>query len=776
MKVKDFAIQFPAIRASLFIFPSNKNAELFIVPDAESYGESKYQLKESCTYEYEFESWEGNNNTYQFADESEIVQFSRSKHNNRGLLRTGIYVGTLTLYIRSNSTNELVGTVDLEVQSVKASYRSDYRTMLEDITRYYTDLVMLQGSPSTRTFMVDEKNTSQTLYQKFTFVRSVVDSRNFQEAIHKIQSNPVRRWMETQHEVSIYNIKKLSRDGLKQIASRTNRIKVNDEDSFGNSFSLRSLPTTIVVPYKKDSVDNIENQFVKFVLQTFHSFCSYIQTLKKANSRLKQEANTTCNKLSGILSSSFFKEVSLPTHFNLNSPVLQRKEGYREVLQAWIMFDMAAKLCWQGGEDVYKIGMKNVATLYEYWLFFKLLELISSIFDIPKAEKEKLVSIGENQINLNLREGYVSMVKGIYVTDNRKINIRFYYNRTFGSTHEMSEAGSWTTTMRPDYTLSLWPGEGITEEEAEKENMIIHVHFDAKYRLDKILLDDNAQDDEKLSKELTEEKKEQALGIYKKADLLKMHAYKDAIRRTSGAYVLYPGDVHDNLPPKKGFHEIIPGLGAFCISPGNVQSEIGALKEFILKIVDHLLNRASQRERLSFYDYTIHKDIPSSNDIFKENLPETYGNNRGLIPDETYVLLGYYKNNDHLEWIIKNQLYNSRAGFRNGTVAISQTIASAKYILLHNNKQATLLKLTDTGPLVFGYQDMLKLSYPFNSKEEEDNKKNIYLMFRLNQKGIESEFKKYMWNPQAIPHLNGKNMTRLHCIKLTELIRYAIIL
>ena len=39
-----------------------------------------------------------------------------------------------------------------------------------------------------------------------------------------------------------------------------------------------------------------------------------------------------------------------------------------------------------------------------------------------------------------------------------------------------------------------------------------------------------------------EEKSENRKGIYKNADLLKMHAYKDAIRRTGGAYVLYPGD------------------------------------------------------------------------------------------------------------------------------------------------------------------------------------------------------------------------------------------
>ena len=40
-----------------------------------------------------------------------------------------------------------------------------------------------------------------------------------------------------------------------------------------------------------------------------------------------------------------------------------------------------------------------------------------------------------------------------------------------------------------------------------------------------------------------------------------MHAYKDAIRRTGGAYILYPGESEEWR--KIGFHEVIPGLGAF---------------------------------------------------------------------------------------------------------------------------------------------------------------------------------------------------------------------
>ena len=53
----------------------------------------------------------------------------------------------------------------------------------------------------------------------------------------------------------------------------------------------------------------------------------------------------------------------MPTYLNLNSPVLQRKEGYREVFQTWLMFDFAAKLNWIGGDDVYDAGKNECCNI-----------------------------------------------------------------------------------------------------------------------------------------------------------------------------------------------------------------------------------------------------------------------------------------------------------------------------------------------------------------------------------------------------------------------------
>ncbi|WP_018626626.1 nuclease domain-containing protein [Niabella aurantiaca] len=236
----------------------------------------------------------------------------------------------------------------------------------------------------------------------------------------------------------------------------------------------------------------------------------------------------------------------------------------------------------------------------------------------------------------------------------RNLSIRFSYNRSFSGSQPYPDAGSWTMHMRLDYTLSFWPA-GITEAEAELQELIVHIHFDAKYKIDHL----NKFLEPSSNAALAQEKRDNSKGIYKNADLLKMHAYKDAIRRTGGAYVLYPG--HKDLT-RKGFHEILPGLGAFPVRPSKTEDGTGALKAFILAIIDHFINRSSQREKWAYYTFDVFKQKPGEDNILNEPLPEPYGANRDLLPDDSFVLIGYYKFAEQLAWIRQHHLYNFRTG------------------------------------------------------------------------------------------------------------------
>jgi len=76
--------------------------------------------------------------------------------------------------------------------------------------------------------------------------------------------------------------------------------------------------------------------------------------------KMENESEVLIRELEGQLHHTVFKKISRPTTLKMNSPVLQRKEGYREVLRVWLMFELAAKLIWTGGDDIYNGGKRTL--------------------------------------------------------------------------------------------------------------------------------------------------------------------------------------------------------------------------------------------------------------------------------------------------------------------------------------------------------------------------------------------------------------------------------
>lgn len=710
----------------LLIYSSS--APLFEEMDAVEYGESRWQLQEGK--EYDFEIIESDDDALNWTIVGpDAIFFINQKHQNRGKIKTGIYVGTVN-FIAHNALTGVESNLHIEIQSIKTDYRKDYRKMLTDITSYYTDLVMQQGSPVTQKFDVDYDAPQQTLYQKFSFVKSIIDNDTFEESVHKITSNPVRKWTDTEAERRIDSVRRLSRNSMRQIAVRADRTPLDN-----GPMGLTSLPRTLSVSQKTDTVDTHENQFIKYVLTTFYAFCSGLGTKKNATDQLKTEIEVVCERLVGYLNNSFFKLISSPTRLNIGSPVLQRKEGYREILQAWLMFDLAAKITWIGGDTVYDAGKKNVAVLYEYWLFFKLIEVVSDVFKIDPESKEKLVCTDNDKINLDIRQGKMNVISGKYDTGSRPLNVRLFYNRTFGFEAEKGKVGSWTMSMRPDYTLSIWPGDKA-EATAEADDSIVHIHFDAKYRLNRILIDDSEKNAESVDRDLNSEKTDREIDVYKRGDLLKMHAYKDAIRRTSGAFVLYPGT---ERKMRRGFHEIIPGLGAFCIAPGHEDEQLPELKSFLRDVVTHFMDRTSQREKVAVSNHQIYGTLsPGFFDPFPEpkDLRE--------FPDTTPVLVGCYKSEAHLEWIKGKNKYDIRlAAQSDGSVMLNTPMAGARYLLLYDNaasKAIGIFKIESAFPRVATAENMARDGYP------EPTQGQIYIVFDISADTIEEDIKSIDWS------------------------------
>lgn len=708
---------------------------IFVLSDEEAmaYNEAKIQLIEGCHYEYQF-----NDCNVQFKENTpnnKIVSFSKFG-KNKGFLHPNIYVGTHFLEIENSAE-----FLPIEVRSIKSDYRSEYRFMLESITEKCTDLIMQIEAPIHQNFDTNFELDSQTLYQRFAFVKSLIESQEFEEAIQKIITNPNTKWQEENIEKDIRAIKKFNQKNIQQILTKDHRTPIFKNHFLFQNYGITSVPISIESTQKVESIDTPENRFVKYALEHFLSFCENCETKFEKYSRAKAEARNSISNLSNFLNHNFFKEISRPDFLKLNSPILQRKNGYREVLNAWLKFDLAAKLVWQGGDNVYLAGKKDIATLYEYWLFFTLLDLLKEIFEIEPKSLEELIHFDKEKLCLNLKQGNTIALKGIYKSPARNLNIQFSYNRSFSGKKEYPNPGSYTTTLRPDYTLSIWTQDIENPEEAELKELITHIHFDAKYKVDNFykLIKDSSNE-----QVLNNEKEEEQKGNFKNIDLFKMHAYKDAIRRTAGAYILYPGEGKDE--PFRGFHELIPGLGAFVMQPNKEGKNRAFLKQFILKIVDNFIDRASQRERTAVKIYEIHQHKKEDNDVLHEPIPE-YLHGKKLIPDETFVLVGFSTNEKRFQWYEKNQKYVFRMDENKGALELEQNVLQAQYLLLRKSGSKTasdIYKITNKGIKVYSKTQLKKLGYPFSKKP-----KDYYLIIEI-EKVTTEEFGNKKWNFKAL--------------------------
>lgn len=730
------------------IYPDQKNS-LFQATDVEieKFGEAEYQLSEGCLYEYSLSDTD-----YQLEAFSPIIKPSKRENSGSGLIRTNIYTGLLKVSV-INSSCEKVGSFYLEIRSIKTDYRKDYRLMLEEITEYCTEIIMQHSSPTSMSFNIDHNSGAKCSYQRFSFIKSIILSEEFQEGIHRVITSPVVNWGNDIKSVDIRNVGRISRYEARQISSSQRRVK------FDNRFG--SLPDKINTVVKTESVDTPENRFIKHVLEAFSHFMSKTKSQLQFGSLDFKEAVECEVFIEELLSHSVFREISRPQHINLNSPVLQRKEGYREVYRAWIMFDLAARLDWAAGEDIFQAGKRNVATLYEYWLFFKLLELMKDIFEIENIDIDRVIESNDHGFSLKLKSGDPITIDGVYSKLGRTFRVNFNYNKTFTQNDNYLEEGSWSLNLRPDYTLTIWPNE-LSKDQAEEQELILHIHFDAKYKVanysDLFNGNENVPIESIENMEIMDKTSKNV--VYKNVDVLKMHAYKDAIKRTAGAYILYPGDAEG--VNRRGFHELIPGLGAFSVRPSKSDNGILDVRSFIKEVLANFIMQNSMYERLTYYRYDTYKRKESFKNLNQFN-PTEHSNIREKHPSDIPVLVGYIRSEKQSEWINKNDRYNIRFDS-----SVTPELIGAGYMILYDKysmKSTRSVYRVVSSPKLWTKKSLEDQGYYKPSKDE-------YFVYEIERFDLLKENNHI--SLEAIRNTNNISGFSPFCISLSELLNFIV--
>lgn len=200
-------------------------------------------------------------------------------------------------------------------------------------------------------------------------------------------------------------------------------------------------------------------------------------------------------------------------------------------------------------------------------------------------------------------------------------------------------------------------------------------------------------------------------------------------------------------------------------------------------------SQLSRKIRGDLRDYFDVATLPSLKDLSKADISPLTINystvNAGGVDDET-VIVAYYKNKEHLEWVLKKHMYNVRAGGDPGSMVLNQELLGAQYILLHNGVESThFIKLIKGGPKVYLRHQLIKDGYPVykktidtltcvDSEREASESNRVYLVFSLDKSNSsEDVFQQYKW---LITELRqGRSARKPFTISLGELMKKAII-
>jgi predicted component of viral defense system (DUF524 family) len=643
------------------------------------------QLLEDCEYAYScmFEGTVGAITT----DRPEI--FSPDiPSGNSGRLRAGSHAGLLPVTVFGD--NKELGTAYFEVRSRKLDYLKHYRWMLRDLTKEASSLALESFAASQQRLKSDVAGDAATAYERFALLSGLWRDPNTQAAIQLILALPHSGWALTPERRRPGHGLPISPGVVRQLMRGTPRVPW-----LNSPFPILStVPAHVDYDRSEPTLDTTPNRFAKFVLRRWQGLLIDLQEVIRrraatpAQRRGISEIGWVIAELETVLGESLFAQVGDLSFFPASDQVLQRRAGYRDLLRVYMEVEGAVQLAWTGGSEVFAAGQRDVAQLYEYWVFIQLLKLLEQM--CTPVDHSGLLRQTRDGMDLDLRRGQEMAVRGRCVRLGRELELELTFNRTFS--HEKS----WTLAMRPDYSLRI---------NAADDTLVAPswVHFDAKYRIDGV---------EELT-DLVPAGSDEDIGGSpqpKRDDLLKMHAYRDAIRSSVGAYVVFPStsvSASDNAAFRR-YHELLPGIGAFPLRPSESGDADGhrVLSDFLDHVVSHFASSLTQDRRGRYWEGTIFRDQPDA---------ATFGwpGSWAKPPADTVVLLGYVRGQGHLEWIHSTSRYNLRADGRTGSVGLASGELGVDLVLLYGTGIETAELWTVLGqPEVWTRDQMVAHRYP----------------------------------------------------------------
>jgi len=562
-------------------------------------------------------------------------------------------------------------TVTLEVFPSKMDYRNDYVKLLNEVNEIIYNLAY---DFLKKTFIhVGFKETdSPSEVEFFAIIQSIMDQLVY--AVDRIESYPHYRHMKESTVRNIHQVKKVTVKSQKWLRKNQNLFK---EDGAGPLFVVnkRYIPEKLVESKKIKSFDTDENRFLKWVLQQLgfrlKSFKKqYMQALQnRLDEQFINKIDRLLNQTQRMLKKDFLKEVSNLSRISI-SLVLQLAPGYREVYKFFLMLKKGLAI----QSDLYKISPKEISTLYEYWCFLKIHQIMQKKYEL----------INNDTIKVNNKGIFVTLEKNKSgkMTYRNPVNgekYQLYYNPSYSNQ-------SYTTGQKPDHVLTLHK-KGMNQQ--------FKFVFDTKYRINPAIPGTPYHDLYQTPGPLED-------------DINTMHRYRDALifedkhtkkimRDSYGAYVLFPYHNEDEYKSHQFYKSIEQvNIGGLPFLPNHT------------KLVEELL-----------FDL-IEEDSESS--FHRNLLPHTTENFYSKKTYDMNVLIGTVKNVVQYNAIIKYHFYHIQLQ------AVKNRLSQLKYIALY---QQVDLGLKNNGIILYGKIKDFRIVQRKEIKELPKNSNEYYVYFEV---------------------------------------------
>lgn len=475
-----------------------------------------------------------------------IEKIVSKRSEKKAVLNSGNYIGFF-------DCNYFGINLELEFVSRKLDYDKDFNYLQSDIEDFCMELLARSSSYYAQHFCKSDEyiSSNKIEYTQIAFLRNLLRPDRLPDWIDYIIQHPEHRFILEKQMVSISEIDTIDVDSIID-AMRPDNINrvVNEKLLLPNGI----VPIEIEDKKLEMSYDTNENRFIKFFIEQILEFITEsIEIVNSKNIKLFHELKKMKNVIDEKIENPFWNEIGNLNGVPYNSQILQRKYPYNLVFQAFNEFELKAKLSTGDVAEKYSVGAKDAPMLYQYWTFIRLFKYLSKKYE-KNYRTSDWITYDKSNINFTLKEGRSAYA--VFELENRK-KLSLLYNKTYDQRHSIYDGRSYSHDLKPDISLELF----------DSDELVGIVHFDAKYKLPENTT--NIED-----------------------DINKMHAYKDGIIGTVGAYALCLSQkkviFHEEEIGFHGENDIFPSVGAFPMNldEKNIDKEL----DDVFGIIDKFAN------------------------------------------------------------------------------------------------------------------------------------------------------------------------------------------